>query len=234
MKLEFIINYKPFSLPVLLAYFIGIQSFLSACKTIDIKDRADLLPYMQKPVAFLTVKSPKNLETVWPQMIELIEQRLRELPSLGKVTGIKEQKRKFANNPKLRSHFRTYLSTLILTGISDKDIASKLEKELQSSFFLLLDFASFPCTKDCSSNEQWVIRLKLIEAHSGNLIFRVRKQYVLAEDEKTSESYNALAVKLTTEIVDEFTTGFIVPWHRWRYEHLQPASARINRAEIGI
>ena len=85
MKLEFIINYKPFSLPVLLAYFIGIQSFLSACKTIDIKDRADLLPYMQKPVAFLTVKSPKNLETVWPQMIELIEQRLRELPSLSLI-----------------------------------------------------------------------------------------------------------------------------------------------------
>jgi len=25
-----------------------------------------------------------------------------------------------------------------------------------------------------------------------------------------------------------------VPWHRWRYEHLQPASARINRTEIGI
>ena len=99
---------------------------------------------------------------------------------------------------------------------------------------MLLDLASFPCTKDCSSNEQWVIRLKLIEAHSGNLIFRVRKQYVLAEDEKTSESYNALAVKLTTEIVDEFAAGFIVPWHRWRYEHLQPASERINRAEIGI
>ena len=66
------------------------------------------------------------------------------------------------------------------------------------------------------------------------MIFRVRKQYVLAEDEKTSESYNALAVKLTTEIVDEFAAGFIVPWHRWRYEHLQPASERINSAEIGI
>ena len=92
----------------------------------------------------------------------------------------------------------------------------------------------FPCTKDCSSNEQWVIRLKLIEAHSGDLIFLVRKQHVLAEDEKASESYNALAGELTTEVVDEFASGFIVPWHRWRYEHLQPASARINRTETGI
>jgi len=234
MKLKFTKNYASFSVSVLQAGILGILFLLTACKTVDIKDKGDLLPYMLKPVAFLTVKSPKNLETVWPEMMELIEQRLRELPALGKVTGIKERKLKFADNPKLRSQFRTYLSTLTLTGISDKELAWKLEKELESPYFLLLDFASFPCTKDCSSNEQWVIRLKLIEAHSGDLIFLVRKQHVLSEDEKVAESYNALAGKLTTEVVDEFASGFIVPWHRWRYEHLQPASGRINRTEIGI
>ena len=56
----------------------------------------------------------------------------------------------------------------------------------------------------------------------------------LAEDEQVAESYNALALKLTTEVVDEFASGFIVPWHRWRYEHLRPASVRINRSELGI
>jgi len=234
MKLKYTRNHTSFSGAVLLAGILGILSSLTACKTVDIKDKADLLPYMLKPVAFLTVKSPKNLETVWPGLMELIEQRLRGLPALGKVTGIKERKLKFANNPKLRSQFRTYLSTLSLTGISDKELAWKLEKEFESPYFLLLDFASFPCTKDCSSNEQWVIRLKLIEAHSGDLIFLVRKQHELAEDEKVAESYNALAGKLTTEVVDEFVSGFIVPWHRWRYEHLQPASARINLTEIGI
>ena len=79
-----------------------------------------------------------------------------------------------------------------------------------------------------------MIRLKLIEAHSGDLIFLVRKQHVLSEDEKIAESYNALAGKLTTEVVDEFASGFIVPWHRWRYEHLRPESLRINRSELGI
>ena len=234
MKLKFTKNYTSFSGAVLLAGILGILFSLTACKTIDIKDKADLLPYMNKTVAFMTVKPPKNLEKVWPEMMELIEQRLLELPTLGKVTGIKERKLKFVKNPKLRSQFRTYLSTLTLTGISDKELAWKLEKELESPYFLLLDFASFPCTKDCSANEQWVIRLKLIEAHSGDLIFLVRKQHVLSEDEKIAESYNALAGKLTTELVDEFASGFIVPWHRWRYEHLQPASARINRTEIGI
>jgi hypothetical protein len=234
MKLKFSRNYTSFSIPILLAGILGILLSLTACKTFDIKDKADLLPYMLKPVAFMTINSPKKLETVWPEMMEVIEQRLRELPALGKVTGIKERKRKFAKNPKLRSQLRTYLSTLTLTGISDKELAWKFEKELESPYFLLLDLASFPCTKDCSSNEQWVIRLKLIEAHSGDLIFLVRKQYVLAEDEKVAESYVALAGKLTTEVVDEFASGFIVPWHRWRYEHLQPASKRINRTEVGI
>ena len=219
---------------VLIICIFGILIFQTACKTTDLKVKPDLLPYMLKPVAFFSVKSPKKLETVWPEMMNRIELRLRELPALGSVTGIKEQKKIFENNPKLRSEFRTYLSTMTLTGISDKEIARKLEKELESPYFLLLNFTSFPCTKDCSSNEQWVIRLKLIEAHSGDLIFRVRKQHQLIEDEKSADAYNELAGKLTTEVVDEFASGFIVPWHRWRYEHLQPASVRIERSELGI
>ena len=234
MELKFTRNYNLFSVPVVLLGFLGILFSLPACKTIDIKDKADLLPYMNKSVAFMTVKPPKNLESVWPEMIGLIEQRLRELPTLGKLIGIKEQKLKLGKNPKFRSEFQTYLSTLSLTGISDKEIAWKLEQELDSPYFLLLDLVSFPCTKNCSANEQWVIRLKFIEAHTGDLIFLVRKQYELAEDEKVADSYNALATKLTTEVVDEFASRFIVPWHRWRYENLRSASARINRSELGI
>lgn len=234
MELKFTRNNTLFSVPVVLLGILGILFSLTACKTMDIKDKADLLPYMNKPVAFMTVKPPKNLELVWPEMMELIEQRLKELSTLGKVTGIKEQKLKLIKKPKLRSQFQTYLSTLSLTGISDKEIAWKLEKELVSPYFLLLDLVSFPCTKDCSANEQWVIRLKLIEAHTGDLIFLVRRQHELAEDEKATESYNVLAVKLTNEVVDEFASRFIVPWHRWRYEHLRPESARNNRSEIGI
>ena len=234
MELKFTRNYSLLSLPVALLGILGILYSLTACKTIDIKDKADLLPYINKPVAFISVNPPKNLEKVWPEMMELIEQRLSELPALGKVIGIKERKLKFLKNTKLRSQFRTYLSTLSLTGISDKEIAWKLEKELLSPYFLLLDLASFPCTNNCSANEQWVIRLKLIEAHTGDLIFLVRIQHELAESEKAAKSYNALALRLTTELVDEFSSRFIVPWHRWRYEHLRPESARINRSELGI
>ena len=117
MELKFTRNYTLFSVPVVMLGILGILFSLTACKTMDIKDKADLLPYMNKPVAFMTVKPPKNLETIWPEMMEIIEQRFRELPTLGKVTGIKERKLKFVKNTKLRSQFQTYLSTLSLTGI---------------------------------------------------------------------------------------------------------------------
>ena len=213
---------------------LALISVLSGCKTFDVKEKPDLLPYMQKPVAFLTINSPKKLEAVWTELMNRMEQRLRVLPALGKITGIQDRYQKLNDKPKLRALFRSYLSTLTLTGISDKEIAWKLEKELESTYFLLLDFVSFPCTKQCSSNEQWVIRLNLIEARTGDLIYQVRLQHVLDGNQRTAESYNVLAEKLTSEIMDEFSSGFIVPWHRWRYEHLKPEPIRTLRSEIGI
>ena len=51
------------------------------------------------------------------------------MPFLGKVVGYNEQEQKFNMNPKLKSKFKTYINTLSLTGISDKEIALKLEKK---------------------------------------------------------------------------------------------------------
>ena len=207
---------------------------LGGCKSIDVKDKPDLLPYMLKPVALLSIKSPKILESVWPDLMDNMEQMLRKMPVLGRITGIKELNKKLDLNPKLRSAYKTYMSTLTLTGISDKEIAFRLEDEFESPHFLLLDFVSFPCTKDCTSNEQWVIRLKLIEANTGDIIYRARLAYELDEDEQNTESYQALAELLISDVMAEFQAGFIVPWHRWRYEHMKKISEINSRSEMGI
>ncbi len=207
---------------------------LGGCKSIDVKDKPDLLPYMLKPVALLSIKSPKNLESVWPDLMDNMEQMLRKMPVLGRITGIKELNKKLDVNPKLRSAYKTYMSTLTLTGISDKEIALRLEDEFESPHFLLLDFVSFPCTKECTSDEQWVIRLKLIEANTGDIIYRARLAYELDEDEQNTESYQALAEKLISDVMAEFESGFIVPWHRWRYEHMKKVSGINPRSEMGI
>jgi len=136
-----------FSVLMIVVCISGLMLVLGGCKTIDVKGKPDLLPYMQKPVVFLTIKSPDNLQKVWPELIGQLELRLKEMSTLGRVTGFKDRNLKLDSNPKLRSEFRTYLSTLTLTGISEKNLAWKLEEELNSPLFLLLDFVSFPCIK---------------------------------------------------------------------------------------
>ena len=163
-----------------------------------------------------------------------MEQKLKKMPVLGRITGIKELKKKLDVNPKLRSAYKTYMSTLTLTGISDKEIVLRLVDVFESPHFLLMDFLSFPCTKECPSDEQWVIRLKLIEANTGEIIYRARLAHQLDEDDKETESYHDLAEKLILDVIAEFQAGFIVPWHRWRYEHMKKVSEINLRNEMGI
>ena len=66
---------------------------LGGCKSIDVKDKPDLLPYMLKPVALLSIKSPRNLESVWPELIDKMEQKLKKMLVLGRIKGIKELKK---------------------------------------------------------------------------------------------------------------------------------------------
>ena len=220
---------KSFKWSILLILFT-----LCGCKSIYVKDKPDLLPYMQKSVIFLSSNSSRNLESVWPELMDKMEEKLKKMPVLGRITDIKELNNKLDVNPKLRSAYKTYMSTLTLTGISDKEIALRLEDKFESPHFLLLDFLSFPCTKECPSDEQWIIRLKLIEANSGDTIYRARLAHQLDEDEQDTDSYHALAKKLISDVMAEFQASFIVPWHKWRYEHMKKISKINSRSKMGI
>ena len=234
MKIIIFFNNSLKSKNKFLSTIIVILFTVVSCKSIDVKDKPDLLPYMLKPVTFLPTKSPKNLEYVWPDLIHKIEQSLSNMSNLGKITYIKEINNKLDANPKLRSAYKTYISTLTITGISDKEIALRLGEEFKSQYFLLLEFVSFPCTKECPSNEQWVIRLKMIEVNTGEIIYRVRISHQLDEDEQNSKKYQDLAENMISEVMAEFQAGFIVPWHRWRYEHMKKVSEINSRSEMGI
>ena len=145
---------------------------------------------------------------------------------------VKIKKKKIIKNPKLRSKLRIYISTLSLTGISDKEISFEIKEELDVQYFLFLDFLSFPCTKGCSSDKQWLIRLKLIDPKRGDVIFWVRKKFELSEEKINSESYKELAIKLSTEVVNEFSKGFIIPWQTLRYNNLNQNSNQIFNSSL--
>ena len=46
---------------------------LGGCKSIEVKVKPNLLPYMLKPVALLSTKSPRNLESVWPELMDKMD-----------------------------------------------------------------------------------------------------------------------------------------------------------------
>jgi len=218
---------KDFSLFFLLSsnLILAVILFvLGACKTIDSKTKKDLSPYINKPLAFFTAIPPSNLKKVWPKIIKNTESSLREIEYLGRLIGLDEQKKIFRKNSKLRSELNTYLNTLKLTEISEKETAWKLGNKLGCQYFLFLDLTSFSCTEGCSSNHQWIIRLKLLDVKSGETIIWVRRRYELSEHEINTQSYYELAEKLTSEVVNEFGSGFIIPWHQWRFVHLNPSS----------
>ena len=230
--ISFLVSLK--SVKNLIPKIILLLFILGSCKSIETKIKPDLLPYMLKPVALLPTKAPKNLESVWPDLMYNFEKDLSKMDSLGKIKSIKEFNKKLSSNRKLRSAYKTYIDTLTLTGISDKEIALRLLDEFKSPHFLFLDFKSFPCTKECPSDEQWVIRLKLIEVKTGEIIYRARLSHQLNEDEKKLESYQNLAENMISDIMEEFQEGFIIPWHRWRFEHMKKVSEINLRSEMGI
>ena len=54
------------------------------------------------------------------------------------------------------------------------------------------------------------------------------------EEEQTSKLYQDLAENMISDVMTEFQAGFIVPWHRWRYEHMKKVSEVNLRSEMGI
>ena len=214
--------------------FITFVVFIlfSSCKTIDTNGKSDLSDHVYKSIAIISTPPPNDLKDTWPNIIKGIEKKLEDMPFLGRVIRSKDQEKKIIKNPKLRSKLRIYISTLSLTGISDKEISFEIKEELDVQYFLFLDFLSFPCTKGCSSDKQWLIRLKLIDPKRGDVIFWVRKKFELSEEKINSESYKELAIKLSTEVVNEFSKGFIIPWQTLRYNNLNQNSNQIFNSSL--
>ncbi len=207
-----------------LTFTIVIFILSSSCKTIDSNSKSDLSVHVYKSVALISTPPPKDLKEEWSNIIKGIEIKLKDMPFLGRVIGIDYQEKIISTNPKFRSKLRIYTNTLSLTGVSDKEISFAIKEELGVDYFLFLDFLSFPCTKGCSSNKQWLIRFNMVEPKRGDIIFWVRKKYELPEEFVNSENFKELASKLSIEVVDEFAKKFIIPWQILRYNNLSQNS----------
>ncbi|MGK5092865.1 hypothetical protein WDW89_12720 [Deltaproteobacteria bacterium TL4] len=213
---------------IALGLFIILLSSCTNTKS-SIYSKTDLVPYIRKPVAFFVVSPGDSLPPkLWSTLVSKVEQRLKEFPSFEKVLAQEALNKIAVKNPHLKQLQHRYSTTLALTGISDKDLAFQLKEQLKVEQFLIMQLEEYPCTEEsdsCETSQQLLIRLQLIDASTGEQIWRGRINQLLSIADLEPPNFAARTLQLTEELLQMIEQGFNIPWHRSRYENLKKMKA---------
>ena len=100
-------------------------------------------------------------------------------------------------------------------------LSIRIGKQLQADQFFVIQFEDYPCTDGCDTQHQLLMRLNLMDASTGEIVWRGRIHHKLEPEELEPEPYTILALELTDELWEAFSQDFIITWHRHRYENLK-------------
>ncbi len=208
---------------------------LSACKGPAVFSESNLLPHMKHPTLVLLSGRPTLIpRTEWATLLQDVEARLQAMPQFGSLLVAEAQQSIWQQSPQLKPAQAQYQATLAATGVSDKQLARQLQDAYGTNRFLLLQFESYSCTKECPGTRQWLIRLTVLNPESGKPVYRIRTQRQLTSEEEAPEAARELAQTLIFDLLQQFQSEFTVPWHQWRFEHLRRPEERIERASLGL
>lgn len=208
---------------------------LSACKGPAVFSETNLLPHMKQPTLVLLSGRPALIpRNEWTTLLQEVEAELQAMPQFGTLLVAEAQQQIWQQAPHLKPAQAQYQATLAATGVSDKALAQTLREAYGTSRFLLFQFESYSCTKECAGTRQWLIRLTVLNPESGKPVYRIRTQRQLTPDEEQPDVAQALARTLIRDLLQQFESEFTVPWHQWRFEHLRRPESRIERASTGL
>ncbi|MBF0276663.1 MAG: hypothetical protein HQM13_02670 [SAR324 cluster bacterium] len=199
----------------------GLAGFLFSCTDDIVFLVPNTSPFVNKNAALLVSKPTASIK---PQLVraitEKVEKRLAKFPSFSKLLLSSEVDSFLNQRIELKYKTVQYVATFVLTGVSDKDISTQLGKELGADQLLILDFSQYPCS-NCESGVQLAVKLHLLEAASGDLLWRGRVHTELDQEEVEKEEFERIVIESTEMILDDFVRTFRIPWHYLRYEHLK-------------
>lgn len=203
---------------------------LAGCRTanMNVYIVSDNTPYLEKAVAFAVAHSSTSLErSLLDAAQRRVEQRLETFSEFAQFLSIEETNQRYGDNAQLKYQSVQYTLTVALTGISDKNISSKMGEALQVEQLFLLQAERIACV-ECGAGEKLVVRFYLIEAQTSELLWRGRFDQSLDEDEVEPEALADLLLETVDLLLDELTLTFKKRWHRQRYENLK----KLNAAEL--
>ena len=195
---------------------------LYGCTIYSEKSLPDLQPHTSKPILFLQGAVPAQVSFVfWGQLGKEVEESLSENPWLGPIKGKSEQQIKWQNDQQLRLDQLQFKASLSLAGIPERLLSARLMKSMEVSQTILFQFVVLPCAEECTSQENWLMRLQLLDLESGVVVHRVRVSYKPYSVELSGKSREEAARSPAHDLVKRFNASFVVPWHRLRYENLK-------------
>lgn len=210
-------------------------SLLAGCKGPAVLSEGNLLPHMKKPALVLFGSRPVRIpRPEWEQLTRDLEARLTRMPQFGDLVLLQTQQQRWQEVAELKPSQTQYQTTLVLTGVSDKELADTLRQSYQIEQVVVFHLESYSCTRECPATRQWLLRLIVLDVQTGKPVYRIRMQHQLTQEEEDPEQTVLLAQRLTSELFDQFEQEFTVPWHQWRFEHLKPEPVRTARPSLGI
>ncbi len=199
----------------------GLIGSLFGCTDSIVYSVPDVSPFVQKNVALLVTKPSVAIE---PQLVnaltQKVEQRLTKFSSFSKMLRTSQMESFFKEHLDLKYQTLQYVTSFALTGVSDKDLSSRLAKGLSVDQFLILDFNQYPCST-CNSGKQLLVKLHLIGSTTAELIWRARILTELDEADVEKKRFAEIATESTESILEDFIETFKIPWHFRRYENLK-------------
>lgn len=176
-------------------------------------ERFDLLG---KSVAYISYNKIK--EGFPPALMEQINQtmatRLEESQFFEKILPEEEQKLSLQKDRLMKQNMEVYMDSLINVSVSNKDLSVKLARFFDVENFLVFQIDLWPCT-NCLGKDAITMKLKLIEAESGKVIWAALSQRNAVE--LSGEELEVETAKQAEELINSFYHKFKRKWHIKRY-----------------
>ncbi len=211
------------------AFYYGLLILLfpiMGCTDASIYTTPDTVPHLKKNVVLLVAK-PTSLSAINSKLInhitKKVEAHLQEFPSFSQFIPISQSQQFFQRNPQLHAETNQYVATFALTGVSDKDVSSRLGNALNAEQIFILQLDKYPCS-ECDSGRAYLLKFYLLDAQTGALLWRGRINENLDEEDIEEAAFANLVDEAVDTILEEFIRRFTIRWHRLRYENLKKNS----------
>jgi hypothetical protein len=214
-------------------YIIGFSLLvLSGCQLPVINGKKNFFDYRNERIAIIAFKAADNVpETVWDGMLNSVEQELQDHPEVSQAFFAKDAPVARVPESNLAVRLQRFKTTLSLTGIVDRDLAVPLQEDLEVNLLFILQLEDYSCSKDCPGNRQFLMRLKLLDFRSGELLYQARLNYQLDEEEEEGQVLSQLVTNWNGRLLNRWASDFKTPWHRWRYENLKTLAVNSGESE---